>query len=242
VHVPNLISRDTGLIVRMVETSRRRPGKPAERDKDVDVNANPTPEDLPAAQSSRLIEFERADVISPMIYPPRPTLVVTGQKPWANMKVSLKPLTYIRQPEYWGIEVVGAMPAIGQPAIIPYAVELELDGTIGTAGIEVIGANRTEKIDVAAPESGEEVVGVVEDGRLRRLYPLGPGARHFRLTTVSTTDGTAPESGEIDLSGDDGALLRVRGDRHGGWIYSADVLERQPASILSIIARHVFAG
>jgi hypothetical protein len=38
-----------------------------EREKDVDVDENPTPENLPAAQSSRLIEFERADVISPMI-------------------------------------------------------------------------------------------------------------------------------------------------------------------------------
>jgi hypothetical protein len=211
-------------------------------DKNVDVTKNPTPENLPAAQSSRLIEFERADVISPMIYPPRPTLVVTGQKPWANMAVSLKPLTYVRQPEYWGIEVVGTMPAIGQPAIIPYAVELVLGGTIGSAGIEVIGAGRTEQIDVAAPETGEEVVGVVEDGRLRVLHPPGPGARHLRLTTVGANDGAAPESGEIDLSGDDGALLRVRGDRRGGWMYAADVLERQPVSILSIMARQVFSG
>jgi hypothetical protein len=168
--------------------------------------------------------------------------VVTGQKPWANMKVSLKPLTYVRQPEYWGVEVVGTMPAIGQPAIIPYAVELELGGTIGSTGIEVIGADRTEKIDVATPDTGEEVVGVVEDGRLRRLHPPGPGARHLRLTTVGTTDGVAPESGEIDLSGDEGALLRVRGDRRGGWMYSADVLERHPVSILSIMAKHVFSG
>jgi hypothetical protein len=201
-----------------------------------------TPEDLPAAQSSRLIEFERADVISPMIYPPRPTLVVTGRKPWANMEVSLRPLTYIRQPEYWGIEVVGTMPAIGQPAIVPYAVELELNGTIGTAGIEVIGADRTEKIDVAGPESGEEIIGVVEDGRLRVLYPAGAGQRHLRLTTADARDGTAPEAGEIDLSGDEGALLRVRGERRGDWFYSADVLERQPVSILTIIARHVFGG
>jgi hypothetical protein len=226
----------------MVETNRRRTRDRVEREKDVAVDENRTPENLPAAQSSRLIEFERADVISPMIYPPRPTLVVTGQKPWANMEVSLKPLTYIRQPEYWGIEVVGTMPAIGQPAIVPYAVELVLGGTIGSAGIAVIGADRTEQIDLAAPETGEEVIGVVEDGRLRLLYPPGPGARQLRLTTVASTDGTAPETGEIDLGGDEGALLRVRGDRRGGWMYAADVLERQPVSILSIMARQVFSG
>jgi hypothetical protein len=34
---------------------------------------------------------------------------------------------------------------------VPYVVELELDDTIGTEGIEVVGANRTERIEVAAP-------------------------------------------------------------------------------------------
>src|SRR4051812_10762120 len=105
-----------------------------------------------ALRSYRLIEFERADVISPRIFPPRNTLVVTGQKPWANMDVTLMPLTYDQPPEYWGIEVVGSVPAIGQPAIVPYAVELELGATVGTAGIEVIGATRSEKIDVSGPD------------------------------------------------------------------------------------------
>jgi hypothetical protein len=121
------------------------------REKDVGVT-EPTRESAerrPAGRFSQLIEFERAEVITPMIYPPQPRLVVTGQKPWANMEVTLRPLIYIRQPEYWGIEVIGTMPQIGQPAIVPYAVELDLAGTIGTAGVEVIGANCTERIDVA---------------------------------------------------------------------------------------------
>jgi hypothetical protein len=114
--------------------------------------AEPTPvasPDLPPAQSCRLIDFERADVVSLMIYPPPPpTLVVAGRKPWANMTVSLNPLRYVKQPEYWGIEVVGCMPPIGQPAIIPYVVELVLAGITGTRGIEVIGATHTEKIEL----------------------------------------------------------------------------------------------
>src|SRR3954462_371749 len=117
----------------------------------MNAEAHPTLDNLPLAQSRRLIEFDRADAISPMIYPPRIVLVVSGQKPWANMVVSLEPLTYVRQPEYWGIEVVGTVPAVGQPAIVPYAVELELAGFIGTAGVEVIGADHTQKIDLVTP-------------------------------------------------------------------------------------------
>lgn len=104
-------------------------------------------------QSYRLIEFERAQAISPRIYPPRNTLVVTGEKPWANMDVTLMPLAYDQRPEYWGIEVVGSVPAIGQPAIVPYAVELELGPTVGTMGIEVIGATRSEKIELSGPDT-----------------------------------------------------------------------------------------
>ena len=107
--------------------------------------------------TDQLIDFEKADVISPMIYPARPTLLVSGQKPWANIEVTLRPLTYVRTPEYWGIEVIGSMPMIGQPAIVPYAVQLELGSTVGTMGIEVIGADRSEKIDVSPPAEQAEV-------------------------------------------------------------------------------------
>ncbi|BEL08439.1 hypothetical protein Q0Z83_066300 [Actinoplanes sichuanensis] len=102
-----------------------------------------------------LIDFERAEAVTLMIYPPPPPkLVVSGSKPWANMEVTLRPLTYIQQPEYWGIQVVGSMPAIGQPAIMPYVVELDLTGLIGTRGVEVIGADHTERIDI--PTGGDE--------------------------------------------------------------------------------------
>jgi hypothetical protein len=113
----------------------------------------PASESLPPARSCRLVDFERADTVSLMIYPPPPpVLVVAGQKPFANMQVSLNPLRYVQKPEYWGIEVVGCMPPIGQPAIVPYVVELNLSGCIGTRGIEVIGASRTERIELAAAD------------------------------------------------------------------------------------------
>jgi hypothetical protein len=113
----------------------------------------PQSDSEPAAGSSRLIDFERAETVSLMIYPPPPPmLIVSGQKPFANMEVTLNPLRYVQKPEYWGIEVIGTMPAIGQPAIVPYVVELDLTGLMGTKGVEVIGASHTERIDLPAAE------------------------------------------------------------------------------------------
>ena len=112
---------------------------------------------LPTSQSCRVIDFDSAKVITLPTSPTRHVLVVSGQKPYLNMTVSLTPLVYIRQPEYWGIEVIGYLPELGLPAVAPYVATLELDGTIGTRGIEVIGANRSERIDVsgyAAPSQG----------------------------------------------------------------------------------------
>jgi hypothetical protein len=75
-------------------------------------------------------------------------LIVSGKKPYLNMRVLLAPLTYVRQPEYWGIEVLGCIPGIGLPAIGAYSEFLPLDGVLGTKGIEVIWADGTEKIPV----------------------------------------------------------------------------------------------
>jgi hypothetical protein len=52
--------------------------------------------------------------------PPQFLLRVGGTKPYANMSVDLSPLAYIRQPEYWGIEVVGRLRGgIPLPAEVP---------------------------------------------------------------------------------------------------------------------------
>jgi hypothetical protein len=75
-------------------------------------------------------------------------LTVTGTKPFLNMEVDLVPLVFVRQPEYWGIEVVGCLRGIGLPAVAPYTVSMPLGGFVGTEGIEVIRATRSEKIEV----------------------------------------------------------------------------------------------
>jgi len=110
--------------------------------------------ELPKAESPRLIDFERAEVVTLESFPPQFLLRVAGTKPYANMLVDLVPLVYFRQPEYWGIEVVGRLPGgIGLPALAPYDVSISLSGITGTEGVEVIGANRSERIEV--PPDGQ---------------------------------------------------------------------------------------
>lgn len=102
----------------------------------------------PAAESVRLIPFDEAEV-RPGFVPNTWILIVSGTKPCINMEVRLIPRIYIRQPEYWGIEVTGILPGgICLTATAPYTVSLPLDGILGTKGIEVIGSNKQEEIDV----------------------------------------------------------------------------------------------
>jgi hypothetical protein len=105
-------------------------------------------EAMPRPSSCRLIDFKEAEIRSGIVSGTY-ILIVRGTKPYLNMQVNLIPLVYIRQPEYWGIEVIGCLPGgIGLPATEPYIVSLPLNGTLGTQGIEVIGATRSEKISV----------------------------------------------------------------------------------------------
>lgn len=102
-------------------------------------------EKLPPAQSQRLIDFDTIEIVTLESFPPQFVLVVRGVKPYLNMKVNLVPLVFVRQPEFWGIEVVGQLPGIGLPALAPYTVSIALSGITGTEGIEVIGANKSVK-------------------------------------------------------------------------------------------------
>ncbi len=103
---------------------------------------------LPPAASARRLDFDHAEVIALRTFPPRYVLRVSGIKPYANMDVDLVPLTYIRQPDYWEIEVVAWLRGIGLPASAPYAVSRPLLGTLGTSGIEVAGATRRQRFDI----------------------------------------------------------------------------------------------
>jgi hypothetical protein len=101
----------------------------------------------PTPTSVRLINFTRAEV-RPGFLPNTWILIVSGTKPYANMTVRLSPLIYVKRPEFWGIEVIGSLPGIGIPVTAPYTVSLPLDHTLGTKGIEVIGASKRKRIRV----------------------------------------------------------------------------------------------
>jgi hypothetical protein len=113
-------------------------------------------EAMPKPSSCRLIDFEEAEV-RPGIVSGTYILIVRGTKPYLNMEVNLTPLVYIRQPEYWGIEVIGCLPGgIGLAApTAPYIASLPLNGITGTQGIEVIGATRSEKISIPPAATGD---------------------------------------------------------------------------------------
>jgi hypothetical protein len=103
--------------------------------------------ELPTSESCRLIDFEKVDII-PGFVNGTWILIVSGTKPYSNMKVALFPRVYVRQPEYWGIEVVGCLYGVGLPSTEKYSFALPLDGITGTEGIEVIGANQHEKREI----------------------------------------------------------------------------------------------
>lgn len=106
--------------------------------------------ELPQIKSCRLIDFTDVEV-RPGFVTNTYFLIVSGTKPYMNMNVNLVPLVYVRQPEYWGIEVVGCLPGgIGLPAEAPYTASIALDGIRGTEGIEVMGARRSQKVRVGA--------------------------------------------------------------------------------------------
>lgn len=104
---------------------------------------------LPSGTSSRIIDFERAEV-RPGFVSGTWFLIVQGVAPCSNMEVSLNPLIYIQQPDYWGIEVVGTLRSgICLPRQTDYLATLDITNVLGTEGVEVIGATRSEKIPVS---------------------------------------------------------------------------------------------
>lgn len=103
---------------------------------------------LPGDASCTPIDFTKAFVRTLDTSPREQVLVVSGLKPSSNMDVVLSPVTYIRQPEYWEIDVQGCMRGLGLPVLTPYTATLRLAGTVGTKGVEVVGATRSLRIDV----------------------------------------------------------------------------------------------
>lgn len=140
---------------------------------------------LPSPESCWIIDFDKVDLITQESFPPQYVVVVSGTKPYLNMRVELMPRIYIQQPEYWGIEVVGCLPGgVGLPALAPYTVSLRLAGVTGTRGVEVIGATRTEKILVPPYDGAGEPL-----GNFRLSISARDGGRMAEATLTCSPDG-----------------------------------------------------
>jgi len=117
----------------------------------VGVSAAPEPPQAaggPDPSLCKAIDFARAFVRTVDTPTHDQFLVVSGVKPFSSMEVVLSPVTYVRQPEYWEIDVLGCVRTIGMPMQTPYTASLRLGSTIGTKGIDVVGATRSLRIDV----------------------------------------------------------------------------------------------
>jgi hypothetical protein len=87
-----------------------------------------------------LVSFDSASLV-PDSATKRITLVVTGTSVSSNVKIELRPSIYIQQPDYWTIKVFGCTSGIGLPVLTSYTAKLDVTGTVGKIGVEVLGTN-----------------------------------------------------------------------------------------------------
>jgi len=98
---------------------------------------------LPLAQACRRIDFDSIEVREPD--GGGRLLLVSGIKPWADLAVTLEPITYRDRPDFWAIEVVGRLTASGLPGWVDFCVALPLESFQGRQGIEIVGATKSER-------------------------------------------------------------------------------------------------
>jgi hypothetical protein len=144
---------------------------------------------LPAAVSIRRLDFERAEVVTLESKPPQYVLFVRGIKSFLNMEVELSPFVYIRQPEYWEIEVLGRLRGVGLPALAPYTVSLRLAGVTGTKGVEVVGATRRARFDIPPIAPGPVGSGNCTWQAQLDRQPPGPAILRVRGSCEFPTSG-----------------------------------------------------
>lgn len=82
-------------------------------------------------------------------------------------------------------------------------------------------------------------LGIVQNGRFQRLTPEPAPAGSVRLTRISMQMAIPPESGELDLTKYEGSAIMVEGHNGGGWIYSAEVVDKA-GPILTAVVQQVF--
>lgn len=102
-------------------------------------------ESLPCAQTCRRVDFDFVEVRDSARLGGGRLLLVSGVKSWADLRVTLEPLSYRETPDFWAIEVVGRLTASGLPGLVDFCVALPLESIQGCKGVEVIGATKSER-------------------------------------------------------------------------------------------------
>ena len=100
---------------------------------------------LPYAVSCRRVDFDLVEVRDSTPHRGGRFVVVSGIKPWTDLRISLEPLLYRDPPDFWVIEVVGRLTASGLPGLVDFSAALPLGNLQGRRGIEIVGATRSER-------------------------------------------------------------------------------------------------
>ncbi len=106
----------------------------------------------PSSGTTRLLDFEAADIEAIRTTPQQFMLVVTGETPFVGVNVELVPRTYVARPDYWGIEVIGRIEDQHVRRAAPFTASLLLSDVTGTRGVEVIGCEGSVRLDVPTVE------------------------------------------------------------------------------------------
>ncbi|HJU22485.1 MAG TPA: hypothetical protein VJ891_08245 [Casimicrobiaceae bacterium] len=102
-------------------------------------------ESLPCARTCRRIDFDLVEVRERTGLGGGRLLVVSGIKPWLDLRVTLEPRSYREAPDFWAIELVGRLTASGLPGLVDFSVALPLESVQGRIGIEIVGATKSEQ-------------------------------------------------------------------------------------------------
>lgn len=82
-------------------------------------------------------------------------------------------------------------------------------------------------------------LGYVQNEQFKIQIPGGALSRPIRLTGIQMQEAVSPESRELDLREYEKFVIMVSGHESGGWIYSAEVIDRGEP-ILTAVVMEVF--
>jgi len=84
---------------------------------------------------------------------------------------------------------------------------------------------------------GQIIIGVVENGEFRPLWPGRGALGTVDLTSIRPQEARSPESGKLDLREYEGKAIAVQGNDQGGWIYSASVIDAGGPLVTALVQK-----